>query len=233
MNEPNEVVVYDELTPCPYLPDQEARMPLRHPVGGLTGKQFDQRLEAGDRRTGSFLYRTNCPSCSACLPIRIPVHAFKPNRSQRRTLRRGDRVIKTQVTKPIADERRIALYNKHGRERGLNTLQESISLDNYRDFFTTSCCDTIEISYTIDEALVAVAILDIGEKAASAVYCYFDPEYARFGLGVYSVLTQLRLARQWEMDYLYLGLYIADSPHMNYKTNYQPHELLIDGRWSA
>ncbi|MFK8030861.1 MAG: arginyltransferase [Gammaproteobacteria bacterium] len=232
MPNPVEALVHDELTPCPYLDGRKARLPLRHPIGGLTGEQLDQRLACGDRRTGSFLYRTNCPSCSACIPIRVPIQDFKPSRSQRRVLSRGDRIIKTHANEPVIDEHRIALYNKHSTVRGLNTQLESISIEHYRAFLLSSCCETVEISYTIDDVLVAVAILDKGSKAGSAVYCYYDTDYSRLSLGTYSILSQLRLARRWEMDYLYLGLYIAESSHMNYKTLYQPYELLVDGVWS-
>jgi len=231
MHEPGEVLVYDEIVPCPYLAGREARMPLRNQIGKLAGDQFDQRLAAGDRRTGPFLYRTACPNCRACQPIRIPVDEFQPNRSQRRVLRRGDRAIQIYIGQPVADELRTDLYNKHSTERGLNTQQEFVSVNHYREFLVTSCCDTVEINYVVDDALAAVAILDRGAKAISAVYCFFDPDYSRLSLGVYSVLTQLRLAQMWKMDYLYLGLYIAESPHMNYKTVYRPHELLVDGQW--
>lgn len=231
MHDSSEIVVYDEVAPCPYLAGREARMPLRFPVNGLAGDQFDLQLAQGDRRTGPLVYRTACPSCNACQPIRIPVQDFQPNRSQRRALRRGDGAINTRMRKPVADERRVELYNMHGTQRGLNSRQGPVSVELYREFLVTSCCDTVEIDYLVDEVLVAVAILDRGAKALSAVYCFFDPGYSHLSLGTYSILTQLRLARQWRMDYLYLGLYIAESPHMNYKTAYRPHEVLVDGRW--
>lgn len=233
MKEPAEILVYDQPTPCPYLPERDARMPLRQPLARLTGEQFDLRLAEGDRRTGQFLYRTSCSSCNACKPIRIPVRDFRPNRSQRRALRRGDAAIKIYVGAPVADERRAELYNKHLSERGLGSSSEPVSVAHYRDFLVSSCCETLEIDYVIDDVLAAVAIVDRGAKSLSAVYCCFDPEYSHFSLGVYSVLTQIRIARQWKMDYLYLGLFIAESPHMNYKTRYRPYELLVSGHWNS
>ncbi|MFK8014783.1 MAG: arginyltransferase [Gammaproteobacteria bacterium] len=231
MHESAELLVYDEVGPCPYLAGREARMPLRQPVARLTGEQFDQRLAAGDRRTGPFLYRTTCPSCQACVPMRVPVTDFQPNRSQRRALRRGDQEIVIQVRRPIADARRAELYNRHSHERGLGVGQLPVSVDDYRKFLVSSCCDTVELSYLVDGTLVAVAIVDRGAAAISAVYCCFDPDYSKFSLGVYSILTQIRLAQRWRMDYVYLGLYIEQSPHMNYKALYRPHEFLIDGQW--
>src|SRR5665213_963323 len=69
--DPPELIVYDRLQPCPYLPERIARMPLRIPARLLHRSELEQRLETGDRRQGIFLYRTSCPGCHACEPIRI------------------------------------------------------------------------------------------------------------------------------------------------------------------
>ena len=228
-----DFVVYDQHEPCPYLPEQVARMPLRQPLHLLSRRQLDARLAAGDRRCGCFLYRTRCPSCSACEPIRLDVRTFAPNSTQRRIYRKGQQHIETTIDAPIANAQRVQLYNKHRTTRGLDDNTGEITLQGYQDFLVDTCCETFEISYRIDGVLAAVAIVDRGECALSAVYCYFDPVYAKFSLGVYSILMQVELAKRWEMQFVYLGLYIAESAHMRYKANYGPHDRLINGQWTT
>ena len=80
---------------------------------------------------------------------------------------------------------------------------------------------------------ISVAIVDRGSDALSAVYCYFDPDHSKLGIGTFSVLKQIELARGWGMRYVYLGLYVASSKHMSYKANFRPHERLVDGRWRS
>ena len=60
-----EQLVHDALEDCPYLDDQQARMPLRWQMRSLSGEELEAALAEGDRRVGRMLYRTQCPSCSA------------------------------------------------------------------------------------------------------------------------------------------------------------------------
>ena len=90
---------------------------------------------------------------------------------------------------------------------------------------------TSEISYWLDKRLAAVAIVDVGAEALSAVYCYFDPDLDYLSLGTYSILTQIRIARIRQMRWLYLGMYVADNRHLRYKARYLPHERFQAGSW--
>ena len=79
--------------------------------------------------------------------------------------------------------------------------------------------------------LIGAAIFDRGSNCLSAVYCYYDPAESKRSIGVFSILAQVEICRRWELDYLYLGFYVAGCNHMNYKSAYKPHERLIDGEW--
>ncbi len=226
-----EPVVYDAPEPCPYLPGKTSRLPLRLPLRKLTPEQFDHRLAAGDRRSGPLLYRPACPQCQACESLRIEVKEFRPNATQRRTLRRGDQLLETRIGPPQVDDLRVTLFNRHRQGRDLARNDRDIDQAGYEAFLVDTCCDTIEISYWFDNVLIGVAVSDRGAEALSAVYFYFDPDYGRLSPGVYNVLKQVELCRNWGMRYLYLGFYVAGSEHMMYKAVYLPHERLIDGQW--
>jgi arginine-tRNA-protein transferase len=226
---PPEIVVYDEPHDCPYVPGRVAVLPLRVPSRRLTGEELEQRLAAGDRRQGMFLYRTACPQCRACEPIRLDVRTYQPNRSQRRALARGDARLRYEVGPPLLDETRVELYNRHKQLRELGDGE--IDLAGYRQFLVMTCCESFEIRYMLDDKLVGVALADRSTDALSAVYCFYDPSYEELSLGTYSILKQVELCRTWGLRYLYLGLYIGDCERMRYKARFLPHERLLDGRW--
>lgn len=226
-----EIVVFDQPHACSYLPGRTARLPYRHPLTALTPAEFDERLAAGDRRTGVFLYRTACPQCRACEPIRLDLDSFRPNATQRRERRRGNDLLKLRINEPLVDERRVDLFNKHRQLRKLVHEDEPIDESSYADFLAHTCCESWELSYWHHGQLVAVAIVDAGRSSLSAVYCYYDPEFQGVSLGTYSVVRQVDLCRETGRRFLYLGFFIAQSPHMAYKARFHPHQRLIGGEW--
>jgi arginine-tRNA-protein transferase len=229
--QPQEIVVFDTPHACSYLPGRTARLPYRHPVAMLSPEQFDQRLAEGDRRSGVFLYRTQCPSCRACQPIRLDVERFRPSATQRRMQRRGDALLSVKIGPPVVDHHRVRLFNLHRDGRGLSSGDSPLDQQSYSEFLTDTCCETLELSYWHDGRLVAVAIADAGRDSVSAVYCFYDPTFRLLSLGTYSVLREVEFCRATRRRYLYLGFFIAESPHMSYKSGFRPHQRLMDGKW--
>lgn len=228
---PPEWLVADEPMRCPYLPRQTARLPLRLPARPLRRDEFAQRLEAGDRRQGVLLYRPSCPTCRACEAIRIEVETFAASKTQRRTFRRGESEIQTTVARPTPTAEKVTLYNRHKIERALLVGNELVDATSYEQFLVETCADTIELTYRCAGQLVGVAIADRATDALSAVYCFYDPAYARLSLGTYSILKHIALCRAWGLRYLYLGLYVAECASMKYKAHFLPHERRIGGVW--
>jgi arginine-tRNA-protein transferase len=229
--EPTELLVYDGVLRCPYLPDQTARLPLRLPSRPLRPDELSHRLAAGDRRQGYFLYRPSCPECRACEAIRIDVTEFRPNKSQRRILRRGDAVIETRIGAPGVSPERVALYNRHKKERGLLVGDSLIGVSDYREFLVETCSESFELVYRYQDRLLGVAVADHAADALSAVYCYYDPDAAKLSPGTYSILKLVEVCQRWKLRYLYLGLYVRGCKAMEYKVRFLPHERLIGGKW--
>lgn len=225
-----EQVVHDEVEPCPYLDGERARMPLRWQFRTIAPTDFDASLAGGDRRVGRMLYRTRCPDCSACEPIRIPVDRFAPTKSQKRVWKRNaDVSVETGVA--TFSEEKLALYNRHKLERGLSRNEESMTRRGYEGWFVQSCTRTLEMRYRVDDKLIGVGILDMGKRDTSSVYFYFDPDEARRSLGTFSVLMEVAWLRSQGGRFHYLGLFVEDCQHLLYKAHYTPHERLVEGAW--
>ena len=93
---PPDAAVADELRlfhsgahACGYWPERVARDLVLDPEDPRLPLAYPQALRWGFRRSGDLLYRPHCTACRDCVAVRIPVAAFVPNRSQRRTLARN------------------------------------------------------------------------------------------------------------------------------------------------
>jgi arginyl-tRNA--protein-N-Asp/Glu arginylyltransferase len=226
-----EQVVHDEEEACPYREGQVARMPLRWQLRSLSPEEMDKSLDRGDRRVGRMLYRTTCPSCTACEPIRIPVQEFELTRSQRRVWRRNQDV-RVEFGRARFSEERLALYNRHKMERGLSRNERPMTQRGYESWFIHSCAQTIEMRYRVDDRLIGLGIVDVGKQDSSSVYFYFDPDESRRSLGVFSVLVEAAWLQSRGGRFHYLGLYVEDCRHLAYKSDYHPHQRRIDGDWT-
>jgi len=133
---------------------------------------------------------------------------------------------------PILSDDRLRLYQRHKDGRNLNVPgSKPIDAKGYAGFLVDRCVDAFEICFYLEGELIGVSITDRGANAISAVYCYFEPAHRRLSIGTYSILKQIELGRGWGLEYLYLGLYIRENPHMMYKAQFGPHERLIEGVW--
>lgn len=226
------VVVQDAPSPCPYIDGFTARMPLHFPVAPLTPDDTDVLLAGGFRRSGTVVYYTRCEPCFACEPTRLRVADFQPGKSFKRIWNRGERELTAVWQSPRVDGDRVRLYNRHRRLRDLGG-GEPVTAGDYQAFLTHSCWQTVELEIRDRGDLIAVSIMDVGRTSVSAVYTYFEPGASRFSPGTLAVLHQIDWARRNGRAWVYLGLYVASNPHLNYKSRFQPQERLIGGQWRS
>lgn len=210
--------------PCPYLENKVAT--LRFVNGLVAGGAYRQMLDEGYRRCGPYMYRPVCRGCDACKILRVPVEGFATNKEQRRVWRRGVERFEGYVVPPTYTEEKARIYERYLREQH-GDADARVTEERYTDFLVASCLGarTIELQLRDGERLVGVGILDRLDDALSTVYFYYDPDYAKFGLGTFSALYEIKLARRWGLRYYYLGYYIRDCGSMSYKARFKPCEL--------
>ena len=102
---------------------------------------------------------------------------------------------------------------------------------SYLDFISSSWSNTNLYEFYLDNELIAVAVVDDVNHGLSAVYSFFDPDYAHLSLGTFVILWLIEETQRLKHDWLYLGYYIKECQKMSYKSSYQPLEAYIQGKW--
>ena len=215
---------------CSYLEGKQSQSAVIHPDFGMDTLLYSRLIERGFRRSGNQVYKPYCSGCRACVPTRIPVAAFRPDRKQRRCLRRN---VHTQVVIKTAEfnERHFDIYRRYQIARHDKTDENDISREDYLHFLGSDWCDTWFVEFLIEGRLAAVAVIDILDHALSAVYTFFDPAFNEYSPGVFAVLWQVEEAMRRGLDYVYLGFWVEDCRKMRYKNQYQPLQGLIADQW--
>ena len=215
---------------CSYLDGRDARSTFVHPTFELTTEVYSQLIARGFRRSGDYVYAPHCPHCSECISVRIPVDRFSAKRRQKRCRRKNANT--RAVIKPARFEpAHYDLYLRYQKSRHGDGSMARSSPEEYMNFLGSGWCDTVFVEFSAEDQLIAVAVVDRLNTALSAVYTFFDPDYSAISPGVYAVLWQIDWARQLKMDWLYLGYWIGDCAKMNYKTDYQPLQMLQGRQW--
>lgn len=215
---------------CSYLPNQQATTAFVDPAYQITPFLFSRLAEAGFRRSGQHIYRPQCAHCQACIPVRIPVQMFTPNRQQRRCIQHNADLSIQQVAS-IDNEACYALYEKYINTRHADGDMYPANREQYNNFLGVPWPNSFYLTYYSGQRLIAVSVCDRFDHGYSAVYTFFDPDEHKRSLGVFAILNQIARAQLEGLDYLYLGYWIKDCAKMRYKFDYQPLEMLINGVW--
>jgi arginine-tRNA-protein transferase len=230
MNSTNNVSEFlEENKECAYFNEKISDIGYKY-INTCPPETYAKMLERGWRRFGNIHFVPECKTCNECRTIRIDVNNFKFSKSQRKLLKKnGD--IDVYVQPPTLSLDHLNLFNKYHQKmtHKKGWANNDITPSEYQSSYVDGAGDYgKEILYFLDGKLIGVALSDMLGDAISAVYCYYDHDYADRSLGKYSILVQISIAKQLKIPYIFLGYWIKDHHSMGYKEDYAPFDILIN-----
>lgn len=219
--------------PCPYIAGRLERKIVTELNGPEAETLHEALSRAGFRRSHSIAYTPACPGCAACVPVRIVVDGFTPDRTMRKLERVNSDLAARQVpARATAEQYRLFSRYQDSRHAGGDMAQ--MGFYDYRSMVEDSPIDTFLVEFRQDDGtLVATCLTDRMSDGLSAVYSFYDPDMGRRSLGTFMVNWLVREARAQNLPYVYLGYWIPESRKMAYKTRFSPLEAFGTTGWQV
>ena len=216
--------------PCPYLADRLERKLFTALQGDGAADLNDALSKQGFRRSQNVLYRPSCSDCAACMSARIDVTQFSPTRSQKRVSKRAAH-LERRATSPWATEEQYDLFRQYLDDRHATGGMADMDMFEFAAMVEETPIRSRLFEYTDGQNLTAVCLTDILDDGLSMVYSFFDPAARRLSLGTFVILDHIRIARELDLPYVYLGYWVPGSPKMDYKSKFKGLEVYRAGAW--
>lgn len=181
-------------------------------------------IERGWRRFGIMFFRPVCEHCEACESLKIDVQNYTFSKSERRILKKNQD-LKIVIGHPTLTKDHLEVHEKYHTFMQAKKdwdATPSTAKHYYASFIQGHETYGYEILYLLNDTLIAIDIVDILPNGISSTYFFYDPKYEKRSLGKYSLLQQILLAKQKDLDWIYLGYYVKECNSLNYKAQYKP-----------
>ena len=217
--------------PCPYLTNRDEKKIFLIMDDINKSNEYEHLIKSGFRRSHNILYNQVCADCNLCKSIRINVNNFKLSKSNKRVLNKN----KNLFTKKLSDnpsKEQFTLFKKYLEFKHNDSEMNEMDFQDYCKMFVSKGINTKVYEYFYKGELVGCVISDFLEGSISMVYSFYSELFLKNSFGKYIILDHFRLAKDFDMDYVYLGYWVEGSSKMEYKNSFNSSEVLIDNKWT-
>jgi len=212
---------------CAYLDD--AKQTTHYKIVNMCSTSYCEALiERGWRRFGNMFFRPVCADCNACESFKIDVKNYTFSKSERRILRKNENT-KIVIQRPQVTLSHLALFEKyhlHMKDKRDWNHEKTTSKHYYMSFVHGHGDFGYEVLYYVGETLVGVDLIDILPNGISSIYFYYDPDLSKHSLGTFSMLQQIQMAKENDLEWIYMGYYVQGCQSLEYKSRYKPYHVL-------
>lgn len=232
---------YHDASTCTYNPGQLRRIftiqipQNANPVDNTEFKRALTLLGFENVNLDRTMAGMDCPTCNACVPLRIPAPDFMFSASQKR-LEKRNVLLASRIDRTWCNptDEHYELYKAFYQSRIKDREIENAPVDANTFFTTTRIRSHMQIirAPLSDRLLSVLYYDDYGDNIYAATQIY-DPEASdKMSLGRYGLLKLMEYAhRRGDINHVYIGSWVKGSKAVDYKKDYHPLEAMTDQGW--
>ncbi len=206
-----------------------------HVLNHIPPSKLDEYLAMGWFRMGQTIFTCHLLCFNneiySTVWTRLALQNFQFKKSLRKILKRNDQRFRTVVRRAVFDYERQHLYHLHKeRFEGYvpGTLEESLFGMENRNIY-----QTLEVAIYDGKRLIGVSFFDLGRDSIASIMALFDPSYARYSLGMYTMLKEIQYGIDTGRQFYYPGYVVPRYGKFDYKLRLGEMEFLDvpSGQW--
>ncbi len=194
----------------------------------LKPSDYNLFLSKGWFRGSSLLYRMELvcmeQTVHSVINVRLPLREFNFRDSHLKLLRKNGRRFRVVKGPAVVTPELEALYAKQ-KSRFNGFIHASLE-DIFCRAFDHRIFSTLQFIVYDGPQAIAASFFDITSHSVASLLAICDPDYASSSLGIYTMLLEVNLAAEMNMDYYYPGYVLDGSPRFNYKMSLGHYEWM-------
>lgn len=202
---------------------------IHHPRSPIAPEELDAYLSKGWRPAGQGIYtaeflRADNEQIYGCIQLRLLLTGFTFKKRHRKLMSRNGKRFRITFEPAVAPDLELEELNQ--RYLALHPEKTRDTLDHHViGEHSIKTLDTHIIRVYDGDKLVAFSYFDLGRETAYTKAGIYDPEYASYSLGIYTMLLEINWLRDHGVKYYHPGYVSPRFPVFNYKMQFGDMEF--------
>ncbi len=212
----------------------------KHFPKSLSGEELDVYLERGWYRMGQTIFTCHFlffeDSLYSPIWTRLPLKNYHFRKRLRRLCKKVEQEFRVEVRPGVLDAEKEALFQVYKNTfngRLSASLRHSLLDNDDSNIFNTQ-----EVAIYDEDRLIAFSFFDLGKDSIASIKGVYHPDYAKYSLGFYTMLREVKYGIEQGFQYYYPGYVVPGFQRFDYKLRVgKPREVqfydLKQGKWLA
>ena len=188
----------------------------------ISAQELDVYLANGWFRMGQSIFTTNFlrfhNKFYSSIWLRIDLINSKKSKTQQKIEKLNTKFrVEIQIANPTEQHEELFCKYRESIKFDAAPSIKSLLYGQQEERALLRIFDTVEINVYDANKLIAVGFMDLGEKSAAGISCFYDADYRKYSLGKYLMYLKMDFCKQNGFHFFYPGYFAPTYPLFDYK----------------